>query len=383
VTRIAVDARPAAFPKKTGIGYYTWHLLRLLPEVDPGTSYVGWYLDAGALMGRPSPRPIDHPPSNLRLRRTPIPAQWFERSSERFDLPRVEWFARFDVLFAPNFIPPPTRTGRLVVTVHDLAFRLFPDSAPHGTRRWLERLDRALARASRVIAVSQTTRHDLIRLYGVREEVVAVVPHGVDHRVFRPAPPESIEQTMRRFGVDGPYLLSLGGLEPRKNLPSLIRAFARMPPDPDPTLVIAGARTAWNPQGWDSLRSALAELPEGIRRRVILTGYLSEQEKVALLSGALALCYPSTYEGFGLPVLEAMACGTPVITSNVSALPEVAGDAALLVDPDDVGAIASAMDRIVGDPTLREDLRKAGLARAGEFDWLTTARRTAEVLHLA
>ncbi len=119
------------------------------------------------------------------------------------------------------------------------------------------------------------------------------------------------------------------------------------------------------------------------RRRLVLTGYLSEQEKVALLSGALALCYPSTYEGFGLPVLESMACGTPVVTSNVSALPEVAGDAALLVDPGDVGAIASAMERIVRDQALREELRKAGLARAGEFDWFTTARRTADVLHLA
>lgn len=383
MTRIAIDARPAAFPQKTGIGFYTWHLLRLLPEVDPETSYLGWYLDARALTGRPSPPPIDHAPSNLRLRRTPIPAQWFERSSERFELPRVEWFARFDVLFAPNFVPPPTRAKRLVLTVHDLAFKLFPESAPHGTRRWLERLDRALARASRVIAVSETTKHDLIRLYGVREDVVAVVPHGVDHRVFRPDSPESIEQTMRRFEVDGPYLLSLGGLEPRKNLPNLVRAFARMPSDVDPVLVIAGAKTAWNPEGWDSLRSALDELPESIRRRVVLTGYLSERDKVALLSGALALCYPSTYEGFGLPVLEAMACGTPVVTSNVSALPEVAGDAALLVDPGDVGAIASAMDRVVQGDALRQELRSAGLSRAGKFDWLTTARRTAEVLHLA
>jgi glycosyltransferase involved in cell wall biosynthesis len=147
-----------------------------------------------------------------------------------------------------------------------------------------------------------------------------------------------------------------------------------------PTLVIAGPVAPWNPEGWDLVRPSLEELPPLVRDRVIVTGYVSEGDKVALLSGAEALVYPSRYEGFGLPVLEAMACATPVLTSNVSALPETAGDAALLVDPRDTEAIAAGMTRLLTDGALRERLRVAGVARAARFSWDETARLTAEVL---
>jgi glycosyltransferase involved in cell wall biosynthesis len=384
MTRIAVDARPAAFPEKTGIGYYTWHLLRRLPQVDPSSTYLAWYLNARAVLGRKR-HPFDGSefPSNLSARSTPFPAQWFERLSERFELPRVEWFVRFDVLFAPNFVPPPTRKGRLVLTVHDLGFRLFPETAPHSTRRWLARLDRALRQASRVIAVSEATRRDLIDLYSVPEDRLAVVPHGVDHETFRPPPPEAVAAVRSRFAIDGPYLLSLGGIEPRKNLPRLLEAFARLSPDLAVCLVLAGGRAAWNPEGWDLLRSAIDALPPEVRRRVISTSYVTEEQKVALLGGAEALVYPSLYEGFGLPVLEAMACGTPVLTSNLSALPEVAGDAGLLVDPANTDALVEGIERLLRDDDLRSRLKAAGIERAAGFDWTETARLTAGVLHQA
>jgi glycosyltransferase involved in cell wall biosynthesis len=381
--RIAVDARPAAFPQKSGIGYYTWHLLRRLPLVDRGSSYVAWYLNFRALLGKGRhPFGRDLPP-NLLERSTPFPARLFERLSERFDRPRIERFVRFDVLFAPNFVPPPNRAKRLVLTVHDLAFRLFPETAPQSTRWWLARLDRALASASRVIAVSEATRKDLIDLYGVAEDRITVVPHGVDHDLFHPSPPGEVVKVRQRFGIEGPYLLSLGGIEPRKNLPRLIEAFSRLPADLDPMLVVAGGGAEWNPEGPNLLRSALSALPENVRRRIVLTGYVGEQDKAALLGGAEALVYPSLYEGFGLPVAEAMACGTPVITSNVSALPEVAGGAALLVDPSDPGAIAQEMERLLRDDELKERLSTAGTLRAAGFDWEETARRTAAVLHQA
>ena len=381
--RIAVDARPAAFPQKSGIGYYTWHLIRRLPLVDRGSSYVAWYLNFRALLGQGRhPFGRDLPP-NLLERSTPFPAQLFERLSERFDRPRIERFVRFDLLFAPNFVPPPTRARRLVLTVHDLAFKLFPETAPQSTRWWLARLDRAIASASRVIAVSEATRKDLIDLYGVAEDRVAVVPHGVDHDLFRPSPPGDVVRVRQGFGIDGPYLLSLGGIEPRKNLPRLIEAFSRLPADLDPMLVVAGGEAEWNPEGPNLLRSALSAAPENVRRRIVLTGYVSEQDKVALIGGAESLVYPSLYEGFGLPVAEAMACGTPVITSNVSAHPEVAGGAALLVDPTDTGAIALAIERLLRDDDLKERLRTAGILRAAEFDWEQTARRTAAILHQA
>lgn len=378
--RVAVDARPAVFPQKTGIGYYTWHLLRHLPVVDPDTDYLAWYLNGRALVGGPR-RLLTHLPVTERW--TPIPAWWFERLTERFDLPRVEWFARFDVFFAPNFVPPPTRTRRLVVTVHDLAFRLHPETAPQSTRWWLARIDRVLRQASGVIAVSEATKRDLLELYGIEAERVTVIPHGVDGQVFRPSSREDVERVRRRFGIAGPYVLSLGGIEPRKNLPNLVEAFARLPPSDRPTLVLAGGSVEWNPEGRDSLRKALSEAPREVAEQVVLTGYVQEQEKVALLGGAEALVYPSLYEGFGLPVLEAMACGTPVVTSALSALPEVAGDAALLVDPEDPAAIAAAVARVLGEEDLRRDLRLRGLSRAAGYTWESTARRTAAVLHEA
>jgi glycosyltransferase involved in cell wall biosynthesis len=378
--RITVDARPAAFPQKTGIGYYTWHLLRLLPRVAPEVRFVAWYLDAKGTLGRPLD-PVRA--SNLSVRRTRIPSTWFERASERFDLPPVEWFAPFDVLLAPNFVPPPTRGRRTVLTVHDLAFRRLPETAPQATRRWLIRLDRALRKAAMVIAVSECTRLDLIELYGVPEDRIAVVHHGLDHETFRPAGEDAVRAAMERFRIDGPYLMFLGGIEPRKNLSRLVEAFARLDPEVRPMLVLAGEGVAWNPEGWGQLRPALDALPADVRRRIVMTGYLSEPDKIALLSGAAAMVYPSLYEGFGMPVLEAMGCGSPVIASNVSALPEVAGDAAVLVDPRDPDAIAAGMDRVLRDDELRDSLRHRGLARAAGFDWEDTARATMEVLRRA
>lgn len=379
--RVAVDARPAVFPQKTGVGYYTWHLLRLLPVVDPGTTYVAWYLNAGAFVGGPRRPLAELAAPNLVPRGTPIPAKWFQRLSERFDLPRIEWFARSDVLFGPNFVPPPTRARRLVVTVHDLAFRRFPETAPHSTRAWLGRIEWTLARATRIIAVSESTRRDLVELYGVEPARVRVISLGVDRSVFRPQPEEAVRAARTRFGIDGPYVLSVGGIEPRKNLPNLVRAVAGV--RGDVTLVLAGAAVGWNPEGTGLLREALDSLPAEVRRRVVQTGYVSEPEKVALLTGAEALVYPSLYEGFGLPLLEAMACGTPVVTSDRSSLPEVAGHAAVLVDPDDPEAITAGIDRVLSDARLRTRLREAGSERADRFTWEETARMTAAVLREA
>jgi glycosyltransferase involved in cell wall biosynthesis len=379
--RVAVDARPAVAPHRTGIGQYTWELLRHLPGVDLQTSYVAWYLNARGAVGGPRRFLRELAAPNLVERWTPIPARWFERLTARFDAPRVEWFVRFDVLFAPNFIPPPTRAPALVVTVHDLAFRRYPETAPHGTRWWLERLDRTLARAARIIAVSEYTRRDLVELYGVASERVVVIPHGVDRVAFRPASEREVESVRRRFGIAGPYLLSLGGIEPRKNLHGLIAAYAALPAEVRPLLVIAGAGVAWNPEGGRLLDAALAELPAEVRGGISLVGYVSGTDKAALIGGAEALVYPSLYEGFGLPVLEAMACGTPVLTSDVSALPEVAGGAAVLVEPRSVDSIREGMERLLTDERLRARLVEAGMARAATFSWTETAERTAGVLH--
>jgi glycosyltransferase involved in cell wall biosynthesis len=382
--RVAIDARPAISSGMTGVGHYIRELILRLPQVDRHTTYVAWYLNARRAL-RPwrwGRRFFPRRP-NLVERWTPIPATWFERTSLRRELPRLEWLTGFDVLFAPNFVPPPTRSRRLVVTVHDLAFRLYPETAPLATRRWLARLERALEQAAEIIVPSEATRTDLLRQYSLEPARISVIHHGVDHDRFRPALPEEVERVRLRYRIDGPYLLFVGGIEPRKNLPGLLRAYAQLPRSSATALVIAGASVAWNPEGMEALRDALDALPGAYRAKVVLTGYVHDREKVALYTGADALVFPSRYEGFGFPVLEAMACGTPVVTSNVSSLPEVAGDAAVLVDPDDDRAIAGGIQRVIADGRLRERLREAGLARAAAFTWEDSARRTAEVLHRA
>lgn len=382
--RVAIDARPAVSAGMTGVGFYTRELILRLPGMDPSTRYVAWYLNARRAL-RPwrwRRRRFPRRP-NLAERWTPIPATWFERTSQRWERPRLERLLRFDVLLAPNFVPPPTRTRRLVLTIHDLAFRLEPETAPLATRRWLDRLDRALRQAARIIVPSHGTRNDLLEHYPVEPERVRVIPHGVDAVRFRRPAESIIQQTRQRHGIDGPYLLFLGGIEPRKNLPTMVRAFAGLPRDLDAQLVIAGGSVAWNPEGRELLDRALGALSPSARRRVRVTGYVPEPEKVALLAGAEGLVYASLYEGFGFPVLEAMAAGTPVLTSDLSSLPEVAGDAAFLVDPRSEEAIAEGMERLLQDADLRARLAAAGQERASAFRWEETVRRTAQVLHEA
>ena len=380
--RVAIDARPAVGRGKTGVGWYAWHVIRRLPEVDPETTYLAWYLYARRLLGEPLFfRDVRAP--NFIERWTPFPARLFWRLSKR-EFPRVEWLVGFDVLFATNFVPPPTRRRRVVVTVHDLAFRRHPRSVPAPTKDWLDaRLGPALERAAGILVPSEATRRDVLELYGTDEDRVTVTPLGVDHSTYRPVPPERTQAVRERLGVPDSYLLYVGGIEPRKNVGTLIRAFAAASPDTPAALVVAGAAVGWDRRSAADLRGTLDALPPRVRDRIVLTGYLSEADKGALLSGARAFVYPSLYEGFGLPVVEAMASGAPVLTSNVSALPETAGDAALLVDPGNTDEVADGIRRLLADEALRDRLRAAGLDRAAGFTWDETARRTAEVLRRA
>jgi glycosyltransferase involved in cell wall biosynthesis len=220
-----------------------------------------------------------------------------------------------------------------------------------------------------------------VRLYGVDERRVAVVPLAVDHARYRPPGDDAVGAVRARFDLPERYLLFLG-LDRRKNLPAMLEAYARLPAAGRPVLAIAGAKP-WEPDGRDPTDEALARMPADARAGVVRLGYVEERFAAALLGGATALVYPSRFEGFGLPVLEAMAVGTPVVASNVSALPELADGAAVLVDPGDAGAIAESVSRVLDDESLRRRLRDAGIARAAAFTWDDTARRTAEVIHAA
>jgi glycosyltransferase involved in cell wall biosynthesis len=378
--RVAIDARPALDARKTGVGYYAQHIIRALPNADPEMHVTAWYLHAKGLL-RARRFFADVGASNFDERSSPFPARVFEPVSSRLGVPRLEWLCDFDVVLATNFLPPATRSPGVVMMVHDLAFQLFPDTAPQVDARWRRRFDQRLHGVARILVPSKSAKDDLVRLYGVEGDRIDAICHGVDADAFRPAAEPAVQAAQRRYGIVGRYLLFVGGIEPRKNLPGLVRAFAKL--DPDATLVLAGGPVRWYPKATEQLDAAIEALPSSIRGRVVRTGYVSDAEKLALLTGATLFAYPSTYEGFGMPVLEAMACGTPVLTSSVSSLPEVAGEAAVLVDPAKPDAIAGGMDELLMDEDLRNRLAGAGLARAASFTWEKTAKATAASLRRA
>jgi glycosyltransferase involved in cell wall biosynthesis len=378
--RAVIDARPALDPRRTGVGHYTQQLIRHLPHADPDSEYVAWYLHAKGLF-----RPREffggvHAP-NLEERASRFPARVFEPMSSRLGIPRIEWSVDFDVLLATNFLPPATRSVGVVMVVHDLAYERLPETAPHMDGRWRRRFDSWLQRAAGVLVPSESTKRDLLEAHPVEADRVYVTPLGVDVAAFAPAPPEAIDAVRRKYGVDQPYALFVGGIEPRKNLDALVRAFATLPPGT--RLVIAGGPVRWDPKAAGRLDATIAELPAAVRARIVRTGYVSDREKVALMSGATLIAYPSLYEGFGFPVLEGFAAGLPVLTSNVSSIPEVAGDVAIAVDPRDEQAIAAGLAQLFDDEDLRAMLSAAGLTRASRFTWEATARHTAGALHAA
>ncbi|CAN5829558.1 glycosyltransferase family 1 protein [soil metagenome] len=274
-----------------------------------------------------------------------------------------------DVVHTPVLLVPPRQDRPLVVSVLDLSFLLFP--AYHN--RWSRTvahlgLRRAAQEADALIAISEHTARDLIRHTGVSGDRVHVIPLAA-HERFSPMQDDAV---LARYGIDAPYLLYVGTLEPRKNLPALLQAFAGIEQG-ETKLVLAGT------QGW--MYGGIYDMVErlGLTSRVIFTGFVPDEDLPALLSAARIFVYPSLYEGFGLPVLEAMSCGAPVITTDASSLPEVAGDAALLVRPDDVEGLRGAIRRLLAEPDLRDELRGRGFAQAARFCWRETARQTAEV----
>jgi glycosyltransferase involved in cell wall biosynthesis len=294
---------------------------------------------------------------------------------EQTGLPFQAHHLKVDVLHGTvNVLPVASRKTK-VVTVHDLAFLRYPERFRRTKAEYLRvAVSRSVRNATRVIAVSQHTRRDIVDLLNVRPDQVAVVYQGIDSQ-FCPLPPMQIEQ-FRREKFDGrPYLLHVGTLEPRKNIDVLIRAFSRLRTRASipHVLALAGAR-GWMYQNLFQLVEAL-----GLEQHVHFAEYVSPEELPLWYNCADLFAYPSAYEGFGLPVLEAMACGLPVITTASSALKELAGDACLTVEPGSEEALEVALARVLEDTQLRRDLTVRGLARASTFSWRETAVGTVRV----
>jgi len=289
---------------------------------------------------------------------------------------------RADLVHGPVFIGPLLTPCPVIVTIHDLSFIRFPTLFRPANRLYLKVMTQLSARrARRLIAVSAHTATEITRLLGIPPERIDIIYHGVEP-AFRPLPTGEVEAFRQHQGLPERFVLFVGTLEPRKNLVRLVEAFAQFRRQEAASqgqvkLVLAGGR------GWlyDRLFARVEAL--ALDQDVLFPGYVPNDKLPLWYNAALALVYPSLYEGFGLPVLEALACGTPVLTSNASSLPEAAGYAALTVDPHDVEALAEGLNRLLTDEPLRDRLRTRGLAHARRFTWPHTARETARTYRRA
>jgi glycosyltransferase involved in cell wall biosynthesis len=287
---------------------------------------------------------------------------------------------RPDVLFVPSHVIPWPGVGSTpsVVTIHDLGYLHYPQAHPLVDRLYLDWSTRHSAKvARRVIAVSQTTADDLSALNGIDPGKIRVVHSGMGSGKAAEQR-QSIQEVRERFGIPGRYILHVGSLHPRKNLARLAEAFARIDDRPDDLRLVLAGRPGW---GYQQLLATIADLE--LAEKVILPGYVSDAERAALYDGALIYAFPSLYEGFGFPALEAMAHNVAVVCSNTSSLPELAGDAALTINPLDIQGLADALKRLLVDDGLRRDLIKRGSQRVRLFTWEACARSTLSVLQEA
>lgn len=370
--RIAVDVQPLICGKRTGIGFYQTDLLKAAIKMFPEYKFILNFF---------SLRNTEEKIKKLRelfgedveIR----PCKWFSYSILHrlwLFLPvPYRWFfhQKADASLFFNYYVPPYAEGRVFSVVYDMVVMDLPESMDGRTRTALNlTLKKSIRRSDTVITISEYSKQRIMHHFHVPEKNLGVIPCGIDRAVFHTGcSEEEIEACKKRLGINEKYILYLGTLEPRKNITGLIEAYRLLSDGlPDcPELVIAGGR------GW--LYEEIFSLVEryDLTDRVHFTGYVSESDVPLLMSGAELFCFPSFYEGFGMPPLEAMACGTPTIVSDRASLPEVVGDAALTVDPELPAEICNAMKKILTDPPLKNLLSQKGVARAAVFTWENSA----------
>jgi glycosyltransferase involved in cell wall biosynthesis len=377
--RVAINAHLLAFSadyRQAGLSRYIFEMVRLLPAAMPRdriTAFVG-----------NAPVPPDFAeslPANVRLspgrfptERAPVRIAW-----EQAVLPFAARRARADVLFCPVNVRPVLSPCPTVVTIHDLIFLRYPEAFHPLKRMYLTAMTGWSARhATHVITVSDSTRQDVVELLGVRPERVTTVHNGVSER-FIPVPEQAKSAFLARQGVRGRTVLYIGTLEPRKNLTTLLQSFATIAAKSDfedVTLIIGGSK------GWyyDEIFATAERLGLTASGRVRFLGRVPDDDLPLWYNVATVFAYPSLYEGFGLPALEAMACGTPVVASSTPALREVVDTAGITLDPGDMAAWAGALERLLAGGEEAERLKEAGLRRASEFTWERSAAETARVL---
>lgn len=365
--RIGIEAylwgQPGTY-RQSGVSRYIRSLVRALAGVSGLGPTLVYLPAADALPDLPPAAHLVGKPAGVALRRPSQRLLW-----EHTVFPFLLYRDRVDLLHAAMNVAPWWTPCPVVVTILDLAYMRFPHVHPRGRRLYLTAGTRqTVRRAKAIIAISEHTRQEVVELLHVPAERIHVTPLGVDAD-FRPLPPGLVEAFRRQRGLPERYILYLGNLEPRKNLPRLVQAYKLLGRF-DVPLVLAGAR------GWSYAEIFRTVESLGLAAHVLFPGFISREELPLWYNGAAVFAYPSIYEGFGLPPLEAMACGTVVLAAQASSLPEVVGDAGLLVPPDDVAGMAAGLRRLLDDAELREALRQRGLERSRLFTWARTAQET-------
>lgn len=369
MTTIAIDYTPA-IRQQAGIGRIIRGQVQALLDANPGYDLRLFVVGrVTAAQRRAAPLPLASTPVDERNM-----VRWWHRLDCR--LPRVDWFTGgpLDLFHATDFVLAPSGARRKILTVHDLAFLFHPDAAMPGLHHYLNVVvPRSVHRADHVIADSHHTARDLQQQWNVQAERLSVVQGAVDHGRFRPVDdPESIRAVRTRYGIgEAPFILALSRLEPRKNFARLIEAFHHVREEHRlPHLLIIGGSKGWL---YDQIFAKVQQL--GVQDAVRFPGFIADEDLPALYAAAEFFAYPSLYEGFGLPVLEALACGTPVLTADNSCLPEAGGPGALYVDAQDVDSIAQGLAQLVLNPELRQRLATAGRQHAQQFTWQRSAQQ--------
>ena len=359
---IGIDASRIAAEDKTGTENYSYNLIKSLAKIDKSNRYVLYF--------NQPPQFFEIGQPNFAVKILKAPRFWTQGRLAFECLIRPP-----DVLFVPAHTIPVVRRPGLttLVTVHDLGAEFLREYHQFPQKLYLNWSTNYIAKnATHLIAVSEATKKDLMTTYKLRSSTISVVHEGVNREAFHPCSEAEIQKVRGKYGLVRNYVLFVGTVQPRKNLVRLIEAFAKAR-QKNLDLVIAGSR------GWlsDEIYSAPAKF--GVEKPVKFLGYVDSEDLPALYSGSLFLAFPSLYEGFGLPILEAMSCETPVLTSKIGATAEVALESAFLVDPNDTDEIATAIVKLAVNPNLREKLSQKGRERASNFSWEKTARETLKV----
>jgi len=362
--RIGIDAR-LVFYNRAGIGEYIVQLVQALAKIEHKPD------EFMLLQSRKDKTSIIQSNGFCRKSLWTPSHNRFEQPGLGFEVSRLG----LDLLHSPDFIPPFHRNCKSVITIHDLAFLLYPHFLTKESARYYGQIDQAWRRTDHIIAVSEATKQDSIKMLGVPKKKITVI-HEAANPIYRQLPADEVSNFLRqKYKIEKDYILFVSTIEPRKNLPGLLQAYRRLLDDykRDEMLVLAGAN-GWL---WEEVYETVNRL--NLEDHVAFLGRVPSEDLVNLYNGARALVHPSFYEGFGLTTLEAMNCGTPVIVSNTAALPEVVGDAAVLINPHDIEGLTVAMWRVLTEKELRDDLISKGLKRAQNFSWEKAARQTLEV----